>query len=75
MSILQSAPTESRGTLRVEGLSTLASVLVIDDEEIDRLALAQALREEGYEVATAASGQEGANCCAAGNSKWPSPTS
>src|SRR5579872_4820579 len=37
----------------------LASVLAIDDEEIDRWTLHRMLTAEGYDVVTAASGEEG----------------
>lgn len=41
-------------------------ILVIDDEEYVRLVLAQAIREEGCEVTTAAQGQEGLDRLASG---------
>ena len=59
MSILPSAVTEP-GTNRVAAApSALASVLVIDDEEIVGNTLAALLKADGFDAVTARSGQEG----------------
>ena len=58
MSIFSSAVSESGGQAVPEAPPILASVLVIDDVDIDRWTLQWLLKSEGYDVVTAASGDE-----------------
>jgi two-component system KDP operon response regulator KdpE len=47
----------------IENLSCPANIMVVDDEAVTRVSLSDALRLEGYEVATAASGEEALGLC------------
>ena len=49
-----------------EQTSQAARILIVDDEKNMRRTLADILRDEGYEVATAATGEEAIDACARG---------
>jgi PAS domain S-box-containing protein len=59
MSILQSAAIEPGSSLAAAAPSALATVLVIDDEEMVCSTLKALLGAEGFDVVTALSGEEG----------------
>jgi len=59
VSVLESTTLNPEGTAAAPSLSALASVLVIDDEEIVGNAVSALLNSQGFDVVVVRSGQEG----------------
>ena len=57
-----------------EGQAAMPTVLIVEDEVLSRLAMAEYLRECGLHVIEAASGVDAQQLGLAGKSIWSSPT-